>query len=224
MKHLFVTQEVAKKLQEIGFEEPCLAYYKNGELYAFSQLNGKKLTGTSFKIRLCAPIWQQVTDWLKTKGFSIKTDYLDSQPDYYLALNETILKQLEIIKKIEQIKKTHSEQLIEKWENKIAELINKSDELIENKIISSASEIICHSGQILLIEDFITDLNQSILIKEFDLLPNHYKPIDIPLFNGVGNHSVSQLEKVIGDFLEYFHYLKIREQLLIKLANIKIVK
>lgn len=59
MKKQFVTYEIAKKLEEIGFNYNVIATYDNEE----------KLTLFDYEIRasnqLIAPLWQQAIDWLR---------------------------------------------------------------------------------------------------------------------------------------------------------------
>jgi hypothetical protein len=78
MKEQFVTYEIALKLKELRFNEPCIVHYfidsEDGTM------GGKKeallrplvtsdgiLTGiepTRIDCNLCAPLWQQAIDWL----------------------------------------------------------------------------------------------------------------------------------------------------------------
>lgn len=73
MKKQFVTYDIAKKLKELGFDEPCFTYFDSNkfiierrtnyiETVCFNSkpipLSGKSCT---------APLWQQATDWLLNK-------------------------------------------------------------------------------------------------------------------------------------------------------------
>lgn len=74
MKNQFVTYEIALKLKELGFDEPCLSYWftvkgnnpqiSKNDIY----FNGYKNYHDGNTI---APLWQQVIDWLETKGYYI---------------------------------------------------------------------------------------------------------------------------------------------------------
>lgn len=73
MKNQFVTIEVAKKLKELGFEEPVLAYWdlKNDQLiikqidYGYSKEDGQyRDYYLDEKHSLLAPLWQQVQEWI----------------------------------------------------------------------------------------------------------------------------------------------------------------
>jgi hypothetical protein len=61
MKKEFVTYELALKLKELGFDEPCLAYYEGVEL-THGMLNdiGKKRY-------LQTPLFQQAFRWFREK-------------------------------------------------------------------------------------------------------------------------------------------------------------
>lgn len=126
MKHLFVPYELALKLKEKGFNDPCCMYFNEGML----QLN-ISLFHSPFRLkdlsegRVLAPLYQQVIDWFRD-AYSIdiftnahyKTDnsiagYLFDvydrrekygthkgcfeSPNYYEALNKAIEQALKII-------------------------------------------------------------------------------------------------------------------------------
>ena len=79
MKEQFVTFEIAKLLFLLGFNEPCLAVYFKGEfqiprgfgMAIVTEEHTKILKGDS----ILAPLWQQVIDWLETKGIFISIEY-----------------------------------------------------------------------------------------------------------------------------------------------------
>lgn len=76
MKHLFVPYEIALKLKELGFDEPCFCAYNNIE--ELSQLD--KLQGYSnalFDYVILAPLYQQVIDWFRIKHYIIITPDVD---------------------------------------------------------------------------------------------------------------------------------------------------
>ena len=70
MKEQFVTYEIAKKLKELGFNEPTFATFcpiNEGEIKEGSLLPFKGMflpTGNSI---ILAPLWQQAIDWLREK-------------------------------------------------------------------------------------------------------------------------------------------------------------
>lgn len=65
MKDQFVPYESAVKLKELGFNEPCLAFYDCSKAFTYSPNNSKIYT-----IKILAPLWQQVFDWFRNrKGF-----------------------------------------------------------------------------------------------------------------------------------------------------------
>lgn len=67
MNEQFVTYKIAKKLKELGFDEPCFKYYDE---------EVKKIEDSLFETRwgyepktnyVFSPLWQQATDWLREK-------------------------------------------------------------------------------------------------------------------------------------------------------------
>lgn len=89
MKHLFVPYELALKLKEKGFDEPCILYYSSGML----QLN-QPSTMFGWKVkelielnsydkqvdkRILAPTYQQVIDWFRENrkiNIKVEKDYI----------------------------------------------------------------------------------------------------------------------------------------------------
>ena len=79
MKHLFVSYELALKLKEKGFDEPCFAHYQNSKgfipqrailasssmlYYQQENINPSNQYGDQF---CTAPLYQQVVDWFREK-------------------------------------------------------------------------------------------------------------------------------------------------------------
>jgi hypothetical protein len=77
MGNEFIPYEEALALKELGFDEPCLAYYNKGELFSFTQICNEPLKGHYIKMsnRLCTPLYQQAFRWFREKhdveGFAI---------------------------------------------------------------------------------------------------------------------------------------------------------
>ena len=71
MKHLFVPFEIALKLKELGFVEPCIAFYsyETSEIYPVMQepTKGSHFNTGNFLVTLRAPLFQQVFDWFREK-------------------------------------------------------------------------------------------------------------------------------------------------------------
>jgi hypothetical protein len=69
MNKEFCTYEQALALKELGFDEPCLAYYNKKELFSFTQICNEPLEGHYIKMsnRLCTPIYQQAFRWFREK-------------------------------------------------------------------------------------------------------------------------------------------------------------
>ena len=89
MKHLFVTYEIALKLKEKGFDDPCIMHYmiedSTFEMGSPKVINLKTLVNSQgietgikpseVEFNLCAPTYQQVVDWLReTYKLHIKID------------------------------------------------------------------------------------------------------------------------------------------------------
>ena len=72
MKKLFVTYQIASKLKELGFDEPCLMYYyKDDENKLHSNVSTSTLRGAMIseedfneERQILAPLWQQAIHWL----------------------------------------------------------------------------------------------------------------------------------------------------------------
>ena len=81
MKKQFVTYEIAVKLKELGFDEPCLAYYSEGTLLSEFVLDHSKnvfYTQTNNDYEISAPLWQQAIDWCDSKGLLVGTIIIDN--------------------------------------------------------------------------------------------------------------------------------------------------
>ena len=78
MKEQFVTYEIAKQLKEKGFDEPCFGDYfhferHNQSILDYDEDRQKIITDNTDEniTKYLAPLWQQVIDWLKSKGILI---------------------------------------------------------------------------------------------------------------------------------------------------------
>lgn len=117
MKEQFCTYEIASKLKELGFDEPCLAFYDeqyDDFLTELSILGGPKGCKNSDKwlinpTNFAAPLWQQVIDFLWNKYHIIITRNPESVYNFNswiikgdintYTLDEVILKAIELCKK-----------------------------------------------------------------------------------------------------------------------------
>lgn len=108
MKNQFVTKEIALKLQELGFEEECMAeYLDKGELSDIVGDGGFYIS----PYHILAPLWQQAIDWFREKhsvfvgvesyglgGYCAKVDSSDYNSyfdDYYIAREYAIQKAIQ---------------------------------------------------------------------------------------------------------------------------------
>lgn len=72
-KAMFVDWKLALRLKAIGFTEPCFAYYwtmKDTFHYTVRYENHNRIG-----LKVSAPLWQQVIDWLDSKKLFIDIDH-----------------------------------------------------------------------------------------------------------------------------------------------------
>jgi hypothetical protein len=74
MKDQFVPYEIAVKLKEKGFDEPCLGFYYDEGKFSFwnwtvfnEYPHLTKNTAMIMTDYISAPLWQQVIDWFREK-------------------------------------------------------------------------------------------------------------------------------------------------------------
>lgn len=70
MEKEFVTYEQALKLKELGFDEPCLSYYKNDTLSDFFEIvKNSEMRNVNNEVDdyISAPLKQQVFRWFRDK-------------------------------------------------------------------------------------------------------------------------------------------------------------
>ena len=136
MEKEFVTHEIALALKELGFDEPCLAYFEDDEYYDLIHVCENQKEGNfiieSFQYGVKAPLWQQVIDWFREfKNIVMEVWYDNTQNDgfpwlyeiyinnkehehngsyynsFYEAREQAILKAIELIKN--KTKRTHTD-------------------------------------------------------------------------------------------------------------------
>jgi hypothetical protein len=78
MKEQFVPYEIAVMLKEKGFDEPCFGDYfhferDNQSILDYDEDRERIITDNTDEniTKYLAPLWQQVIDWLKSKGILI---------------------------------------------------------------------------------------------------------------------------------------------------------
>ena len=64
MEKEFVTYEIALKLKELGFDEPCCALFRHERLFP---ILGFEIINSIKQSVIAAPLWQQVISWLKNE-------------------------------------------------------------------------------------------------------------------------------------------------------------
>jgi hypothetical protein len=79
MEKQFVTYEITKDLKELGFDEPCLAYYDDEHLTILdsrflseSEICSVRSSSWDDPRFIAAPLHQQVIDWFYNKGIIIE--------------------------------------------------------------------------------------------------------------------------------------------------------
>lgn len=80
MKKEFVTLEIAKKLKDLGFNEPCFTYFRNSTSDLFFMLNGHNEVSNcynkEFGLSCTAPTWFNAINWVrKTYGIHIHIEW-----------------------------------------------------------------------------------------------------------------------------------------------------
>ena len=63
MEKEFAPYELAVKLKELGFDEPCFGYYRIDE--KFMALTNYHENYNDSDSRISAPLWQQAFDWFR---------------------------------------------------------------------------------------------------------------------------------------------------------------
>jgi len=86
MEKQFVTYEIAKKLKELGFDEPCIKMILIGGSVGFvnkeSDILSKPITNTQGgKYTITYPLWQQAIDWLRENHDIIVEVWFDESQD-----------------------------------------------------------------------------------------------------------------------------------------------
>ena len=110
-----VPLDIAKELKEIGFDKACV-YYTNEQLIASTnpytydslkthiyQRNGALITDIGnhniFKNRISVPVWDDVFDWFREKGYILSiSEYLTETVSYFYH-NELFLKSIRVVGK-----------------------------------------------------------------------------------------------------------------------------
>ena len=95
MNEDFVSFELAVKLKEKGFDEPCIAHYKNNQLYIAHYIN--KFHSESEE-SIDAPTILQVLNWLrKEKKLFLEIILLNNKGDYICDIYDIDSKPLQCV-------------------------------------------------------------------------------------------------------------------------------
>ena len=80
MEKEFVTYEIALALKELGFDEPCLAYFEDKEL-----MHGM-LNNLGKRRYLVSPLWHQAFRWFRVKHNLDSWIYCHNKSKVYFAI------------------------------------------------------------------------------------------------------------------------------------------
>ena len=67
IEELFVPYELALKLKEKGYNEPCLSYYDSRGIQQIGTFDFTTIDGYKESVAALAPLYQQVVDFLREK-------------------------------------------------------------------------------------------------------------------------------------------------------------
>lgn len=90
MKNIFVTYEIAKKLKDLGFNEPCIGWFSEMGLL---KIYDYQISVSSYTK---APLWQQAEEWLfkqynifiEIKRLKVMADPEDDLYVYYCEIGD----------------------------------------------------------------------------------------------------------------------------------------
>ncbi len=89
MTHLFVPYAIAVMAKEKGFDEPCMCYYNDDKNLCVKQ--GDVLSGIlnqdCHRLNIVAPLYQQLTDWLRAKH-KLHIDIVYERGDWHYRINQ----------------------------------------------------------------------------------------------------------------------------------------
>lgn len=95
IKDQFVSCKIAEELKNLGFNEPCIARFNNGQ-FQMNKLGNwyKHNSGEIEKHYISAPLWQQVINWFIIKyDIHLLIDFISKKN-----LEKEILETIKIIK------------------------------------------------------------------------------------------------------------------------------
>lgn len=72
LKDIFVPYKIAVQLKEIGFDEPCIAYFNSTSImpdYPYMYVKDYNKNSTENKNFTTAPTWEQVFKWFREKNY-----------------------------------------------------------------------------------------------------------------------------------------------------------
>jgi len=133
MKDQYVPYNVAKRLKDLGFEEPCIFAYDEVPMACtmsespFEPLNYNSPSGGGY---VSAPLWQQVTAWLRDKkqiniyvGFRINVKKWDG---HYYDMNLTGKEYAKVINMDHFMKRKVFDTYEDALENTIIDWVNNT--------------------------------------------------------------------------------------------------
>lgn len=113
MEKEFVPYELAVKLKELGFDEPCFGGWDNGNKWYYHP---------DSDIMVDAPLWQQAFDWFREKGY-----YINIQNEEHFTSFKRVNPKMEILS---FVRKSDIEN---HYEEARLECLKKLIEIVENE-------------------------------------------------------------------------------------------
>lgn len=104
MKDIFVPIEIAVKLNEIGFDEPCIFhYYKDEVLIDLTDYVERQYiyfeeiefsNHNNYDNQISAPTWEQAFKWFREKGYYFHINYFPhSHLPYWFSIEQITISQ-----------------------------------------------------------------------------------------------------------------------------------
>ena len=78
MEKEFVPYELALRMKQLGFDEPCLGFYNKEDRPNLGYCTNSFQDDTTLEIKCTAPLYQQAFRWFREKY------QLDGKPEYFL--------------------------------------------------------------------------------------------------------------------------------------------
>jgi hypothetical protein len=74
MEKEFVPHELALRMKQLGFDEPCLGFYNKEDRPNLGYCTNSFQDDTTLEIKCTAPLYQQAFRWFREKNFHVNID------------------------------------------------------------------------------------------------------------------------------------------------------